>query len=172
MILIEELSKPYTKGSIDKMAVWVCKDEMRFKELIHLFLKGENRISQKASWVMSHAFDINPSIIKPYLHKLLLKANEPDIHDAIKRNVARIFQCIEIPNKEMGLAVNVFFKLLINPNEATAVRAFSMTVLFNISKKEPDLKNELKLILAELVNSDSAAIKNRAKHILKEIDIK
>ena len=47
-----------------------------------------------------------------------------------------------------------------------------MTVLFNISKKEPDLKNELKLILAELVNSDSAAIKNRAKHILKEIDIK
>jgi hypothetical protein len=65
-----------------------------------------------------------------------------------------------------------FFKLLINPNEAIAVRAFSMTVLFNISKKEPDLKNELKLILAELVNSDSAAIKNRAKHILKEIDIK
>jgi len=57
-----------------------------------------------------------------------------------------------------------------DPKQAIAVRAFAMTVAFNISKSHPELINELLLILQHiLVNEQSAGVKSRAKQIIKVI---
>jgi hypothetical protein len=54
---------------------------------------------------------------------------------------------IEISRKHLGKATDSCFKILMNENEAVAIRAFAMSVIFNISEKEPDIKNELKICI-------------------------
>jgi hypothetical protein len=57
-----------------------------------------------------------------------------------------------------------------NPSDAIAVRAFAITVAFNISKQYPELIQELEIILNHLnLTEESAAIKARVKSTLKEI---
>ena len=59
--------------------------------------------------------------------------------------------------------------MLNSPNEPIAVKAFSMTVIFNLSKKYPDIVPELKASIEYLMPNASAGIKSRSNKILRAI---
>ena len=44
-----------------------------------------------------------------------------------------------------------------------------MTVLYNLCKKEPDLANELRILIEEQMLYGTAGFKSRGKRILKEL---
>ena len=69
----------------------------------------------------------------------------------------------------LGKAANSCFYLLANPNQPVAIQAFSMTVLLNICKKEPDLKNELKILIEDQLEYSKPAFKSRGKKTLIEL---
>ena len=75
-------------------------------------------------------------------------------------------QFIQIPDKLLGEIATVCFHYLSSPAETIAVRVFSMTVLGNIAQKEPDLKNELELVIAQQVSHGSMGLCSRAKKVL------
>ncbi|MBC8173897.1 MAG: hypothetical protein H7X71_08330, partial [Chitinophagales bacterium] len=81
----------------------------------------------------------------------------------------RILQNIEIPKSLLGMAATICFELLADINEPVAIRCFSMTVLANISEKEPDIKNELRLLIEEQLPFGTAGFKSRARKVLKSI---
>ncbi len=81
-----------------------------------------------------------------------------------------MLQNIEIPNKLQGLAATVCFQLLASQQEPVAVKVFSMTVLANITKVEPDLKDELRVLINEQMELESAAFKSRGNRILKMLE--
>ena len=55
----------------------------------------------------------------------------------------------------------------IQSNEiAIAVKAFSLTILQNLSRQYPDIIPELKLIIEERWEHETAAFRSRAKKIL------
>jgi hypothetical protein len=51
--------------------------------------------------------------------------------------------------------------------QAIAIRAFAMGVIYSISKEYDELKNELKLVLEDLYTVGSSGLENRRKNILK-----
>jgi hypothetical protein len=57
--------------------------------------------------------------------------------------------------------------MLLDADEPIAVKAFSLTILENVCKKEPDLARELVLIINSQFTYSTAAYKSRAKKILK-----
>ena len=65
--------------------------------------------------------------------------------------------------------MDVCFRFLISPDEPIAVKVFAMTVAANICKHEPELKNELQLVIAEQMEKASAGFRARAKRIRKEL---
>ncbi len=134
-----------------------------------LFLFDAYRVVQRAAWIVSICADNHPELIKPWMKKMLLKTQEKNVHDAVKRNVMRILQFIEIPKSVQGLAAEIAFQFLANKNEAIAIRVFSMTVLFRLSEEEPDLKNELRLLIEENMPYEKTAFKSRGKKILKAL---
>eukprot|EP01031_Cornospumella_fuschlensis_P001081 gene1081-1357_t len=71
---------------------------------------------------------------------MLLNLKQDNLHDAIKRNTIRVLQTVEIPEELHGIAADICFQYLSNHEEAVAIKAFSMTVLFNLSKHYPELK--------------------------------
>jgi hypothetical protein len=89
------------------------------------------------------------------------------MHDAVKRNTVRLLQDISIPKKYQGEIMSLCFDYISSPTEKIAVKAFSLTVLQNLSKSYPEIKQELKAVIEDRWDYETAAFHSRAKKILK-----
>lgn len=162
-----ELLKEHSKQQAVKIASWIGDDTEAFDNLISLFLGKEYRVCQRAAWAMSICADANPQLIRPYIKKLVRNLKKP-VHDAVKRNTLRVLEKIEIPENNLGELADVCFDFLTRGNEPIAVKAYSIGILSNISKKEPALLQELKIILEDQLPYSGPAIKSRAKRVLNK----
>jgi hypothetical protein len=59
------------------------------------------------------------------------------------------------------------FDYIIDPKEKVAVKAFSLSILDDLSKQYPEIRQELKTIIEDRWDSETAACRSRAKKILK-----
>ncbi|HAP35637.1 MAG TPA: hypothetical protein DCQ28_06720 [Bacteroidetes bacterium] len=167
--LESEILKEHSKRQTVKIVSWINGDETRFAQLMQQFLCGEPRIVQRSSWIVSLCIENHPSLIKPWLSKIVKRAGEKNIHNAVKRNVVRALQFVDIPRSQQGRAANLCFYFLQNVGEPVAVKAFSMTVLANIAVQEPDLKQEIKLVIEQMLPYGSAGIQSRGRKVLKQL---
>src|SRR5688572_29595968 len=146
-----------------KIVRYIGDDKKRFAGLMKLFLGDDYRVTQRGAWVVSYCAEYHPGLVKPWLKKMILNLKRPGLHVAVKRNTVRFLQFIDIPEELLGEAAEACFALFTDKSEPVAVKCFSMTVLFNICKKEPGLKNELKLLIEEQLPYGTAGFKARAK---------
>ncbi len=169
MDLAAELFKEHSKRNAVRLARWIGNDPRRFGELMTLLLTGDERTAVRAAWILSHCADQHPSIILPWMSKLVKRASEKNAPGAVQRNVVRVLQYVEIPKAQQGRVAQLCFDFLQDPKIPVAVKVFSMTVLANIARTEPDLKNELRLIVQQMVPYGSGAIQSRARMVLKQL---
>ena len=165
MDLRQAILKEHSKKQCTKIVKWVGKNEDRFAELMKLFFNGDDLVAQRASWPMSYCVMAHPNLVEPYFKKLLILLNKPDLHNAIHRNIVRLLQSVEIPEAFEGQVMDACFKFIQNPSTPVAIKAFSITCLENLSKKYPEILPELRLIIEERWDSESAAFRSRAKKI-------
>jgi hypothetical protein len=163
------LLSDHSKAHINRVVKWIGIDKKRFAGLIKLVLGKDPVLAFRASWAMDYCTEKHPAIVKPHLEKLIDNLLLPNQHPSVYRCTIRILQHIEIPEKLLGKVVDTCFRLLQDSNSAVAVKAFSMTVLSNALKYEPDLANELEIVIREQMIEGSAAIQSRGKKILKQI---
>ncbi|MBK8304558.1 MAG: hypothetical protein IPK98_14595 [Chloracidobacterium sp.] len=78
---------------------WVGDDPERFAELMRLFLGDVYRITQRAGWPLSNCVEKYPELVKPYFAKLLKQLERDDVHVAVRRNVVRLLQFVDIPKR-------------------------------------------------------------------------
>lgn len=172
MDLEREILKEHSKAQTLKIVRYVGNDSERFSELVSLFLKGPYRVTQRAAWPLSICVEHHPEIVNPHLKRLLKNLTQPALHNAVKRNTIRLLQFVEVPKSLHGEVTNICFDYLQDNKEAIAVRAFSMTVLANIAKTNPDLKRELIMILEDILPYGSAGLVSRAHNTIKQLNKK
>lgn len=170
MNLESEILREHSKQQCVRIAKWVGTDKRRFRELMDLFLKGEYRTTQRAAWIVKHCADEHIDLVIPYINRMIDRMVEANVHDAVKRNVARILQDIEIPRRVAGKVATICFDWLASANEPVAVKVFSMSVLANLAKQEPDLKNEIRILIDQQMPMGSAGFKSRGKKILRQLE--
>ncbi|MEM9389404.1 MAG: hypothetical protein AAGA02_02955 [Bacteroidota bacterium] len=168
MNIKNELLREHSKPQADKIAAYIGHDVERFKELIELLLDSEYRVSQRAAMVLSHSVDRHRELLTPHIERLV-KNLRNTVHIAVVRNTVRLLQFVDIPENLIGETADICFKLMESSDTPIAVKVFSMTVLANICEKEPDLKNELALLIEDQMPYGSAGFRNRGAKILKKI---
>ncbi len=168
MYLRQTLLSAHSKPACTAIVQWVGSSQKRFDELFHLFLNDEALVTQRAAWPLSYAVITHPKLISKHFGKLLKNLDKPNLHDAVKRNTIRLLQDITIPEKYQGDIMNRCFDYIISHTEKPAIKAFSLTVLHNLTKQFPEIKQELKTIIEDRWDIESAAFKSRARKILKE----
>lgn len=166
MTLREQLLKEHTKANCLRIVKWVGDDQKRFDELFALFLSDEYRVVQRAAWPVSYCVIDHPKLINKHFKKLVENLKKPNLHTAVKRNSIRLLQDIAIPEKYEGDIMNICFKYIAEPTEAAAVKAFSIRVIENLSKKYPEILQELKTIIEDRWDYETPAFKSRGKKIL------
>ena len=158
------------KGKEDVQAVrdFICETPDRFAELMSFFLGADQKVAQKAAWVLDHTFEKRPFLVVPYTADLIEVLGHQK-HPAIYRNSLKILAELDLPEDLLGAAADHAFNFLLDPKAAIAVRVHAMTVLWNIVKKEPELAPELRMVLEDQIPHGSAGFKNRGQKILKAI---
>ena len=87
------------------------------------------------------------------------------------RNAVRVLQELTIPQKFQGEVMDACFHFLEEPETPVAIKAFSLTTLFNLSTLYPEIKPELALIIEERGPHETAAFRSRARKILAAFEV-
>ena len=166
MNIRQALQAEHSKPQTMRIVAYIGADKKRFAELMKIFFAGEYRLTQRAAWPMNYCAEAQPQLIQPYWPKLLDCLSRKDVHDAAKRNIVRLLQFIDIPKKLHATAYSLCVDLVDNPNEPIAVRVFAMTAAARIAKSQPELMNELQLIIQQHLPHATAGFLSRARKLL------
>ncbi len=169
MELMKAILKEHSKNQSIRIVNYIGNNAKRFSELVSIFLAGPYRITQLAAWPLILCVEQNPKLIRPHLKKIMTHLEQPNVHDAVKRNAVRLLQYVVIPKNLQGHVANVCFRFLQNTKEPIAVRVFAMTVLANLAKELPELKNELVPVIEDQLPFGSAGFVSRGQRVLKEL---
>lgn len=161
--LLQEHSKQQTL----KIVRYIGADPERFKTLMDLFLGPEYRVTQRGAWALSYVIEKHPSLIGPYLAQTIDLLSVDSLPDAVARNTLRLLQHIAVPEDLQGKLMDACFRFIASPETATAIKAFSLTVLHTLSREHPDILPELELIIRDRWAYETAAFRSRGRKILK-----
>lgn len=169
MNLVKEILKEHSKKQKDKIVSYIGHDPKRFAELVHVFLEGPYRVTQRAAWPVSYCIEQYPDLLKPHFRKILYQLGEKYIHDSVKRNTLRMLQFVRVPKAHQGITIDLCLAFLADAKEPVAIRVFAMTVLANIAKEVPELKNELIPLIEDQIPYASAGFISRGGKVLKQL---
>jgi len=164
-LLEQDHSKKITSAIVKE----ILSHPKKMDELMAIFLKEEPVLAQRSAWPLSFVIERNPNLISNYYPSLIKLLHQPNKHNAINRNILRALQYVKIPTKHEGVLLGICFKLMLSSKEPIAVKVFCMTIIFNLSKKYPEIKDELKNSIETLLPDGSAGIKSRGQKILNQL---
>ena len=165
--LLAELSKQNT----DYIASVIDKDKKLFEEIVELALSNEKYVSGRAAWVIEVLWLKYPTIIDPYINEIIDFLPKSK-YDNQKRHFTKILSTrnlSELDENRLGILIDRCFTWLEDPIYPTAVKMFSMQILFNYVKIESALASELIAIIENQFEDNTPGFKNRGKKILVEL---
>ncbi len=172
MNLEEQILQENSRANCDIIVKWVGASQKKFDQLFQLFLHGDSITTQRAGWPLSYAVQNHPQLIDKHFDSLLNNLTRTGMHNAVRRNTMRLLQDINIPEQYQGQAMDIAFNYIIDPKEKAAVKAFSLTVLENMLEEYPEIGPELKLVIEDQWENQTAAFHSRAKKILYRLEKK
>lgn len=162
----ELLAKKASRANSYKVVSLVGNSPKLYKNLIEIIIDYECPYSEKAAWAMNHCFEENMGFFEDYFSEFTEILKDETYSDSVKRNIVRIFQFIEIPEEFHATIIDSCFQMVIKKDTAIALKAFSLGVLDKMTKRYPELQNELKSCLEDIIPNASSGLKNRAQKIL------
>ncbi len=149
MVLRDEILREHSKAQCEKIVKYAGNSKRRFNDLLSLFLNGEYSIIQRAAWPLTKIARQQPALFQNHFNKLALHANRTDLHPAVRRNITRIIEVMDIPENDEGEWMDLAFIIfLADIREAIAVKAHCIGILANLSKKYPEIIPEIRTVLA------------------------
>ena len=156
----------HSKARTRAIVEYVGDDPEKFAELMRLFLGDIYRITQRAGWPLSDAVKRHPELIQPHFPQLLRQLSRDDVHVAVRRNVVRLLQFVDIPRRYRGRIFDACYNLLADPDQPVAVRCFSLSVAAKIASGNLALMDELRLVMTEHPQTATAGIRARMLRVL------
>lgn len=165
-ILLDLLNMERSKKHITQIVNRVYQSADSVDALMEIFLGDHPRNAELSAWVVGDLGQKHPEMFANWLPELIAVLNHKNVHGSLKRNALRILEKINISDEHFDAATDVCFRLLADPFEEIAIRAFSMGVLSKSCQRVPDLWPELQLILEENMPHATPAFTNRAKKLI------
>ncbi len=164
--LLFDLSKKHAAEIADKAA----KDEGVLKALWDFALSMEEPVNWRAAWVIKGIHENNRKLVEPMINDMILAL--PKLKkEGVKREFLRMIMEYPLPENEasLGVLLDNCFLWLANPTEPIAIKIHCMTILFEISKVIPEIKQELITTIEVAMQEGSAGIVNRGSKTIRAL---
>ena len=132
---------------------------------------NKHPLAWRAAWALHHilSYNSNWKMMHQYIDEIINSI--PNFtHNGQRRELLIVLQYFDINDLDIGKTVDLCYNMLFDSDEAIAVKAHAMQILYDISNIEPELKSELKQTLELMIQESSPGIKGRAKRLIKSLN--
>ncbi len=145
----------------------VGNDPERFNEMMQLSMRDVYPISMRAARIVTLVSEKYPELVYPHISKIISELHILNT-EGVLRSYLKIITELSYPfnDDQLGILTDMAFNWLTNPKEAIAIRYYSIEILLMVSKKYPEIGNELKSILNELLEDSSSGLKSKSIKVL------
>lgn len=171
MNIKETLLRDRSKATCERIVAYINHDTEKCQEWADCFFSTNSILSQKAAWVLHFITDEVPQLVETYQNQFLTKLSEENLHDAVVRSICRHWGEHGFPADIEGEVYEVCLNYL-QDNSSIAIKAHAMYACNRLVQKYPELKQEFKLVLEELLlkyGEESPAIRSRSVKLLKRL---
>ncbi len=167
--LSELIMAEHSRSQADFIADVVLKHPNLISELINIVIADEEPISRRAAWPLRIVSDRNHEIIYPFTPLIIDKLQRIETV-SIQRAFLAILINSTIPEDYHGELLQFTSEILLNAGSPVASIIYSADIFYKLSIKEPELLNELKLMLEYQLPFGSAGVKSKCRKIIKKIE--
>ncbi|GHT18000.1 hypothetical protein FACS189429_3420 [Bacteroidia bacterium] len=170
----EILSQPIGKQIIAQLISEIETQPSDFQVLFNLIFKDKSKqeitVAWHAAWVIDHISRKHFDWFDDKMKTELVNFSQNVTKDGHLRLCLSILLNAGLPAEISGDFVNFCFQNIINEKTAVSVKALSIKLLAEICKTEPDLQNELKIILQNIdFQSTASGVKAAVKNVLSKL---
>jgi hypothetical protein len=133
-----------TNSYKDDLISYIASHQEDFPELIKLSISDKQPYSWRAAWLLWSCMDNNDKRIRRHIKKIIDIL--PNRQDSQQRELLMVLQRMELDTKYEGWLFNSCTKIWENINKNPSLRFHAFKIMVAISKKYPDLSNEIKLL--------------------------
>jgi hypothetical protein len=148
-------------------AQFILEEKINLRPL-YCLLGGDAKIAARFLWLLSDLAIADPSYMLKELPSLWLHCK--DFKTELKQSFASLWRLAGVPEENEVAAIELLFHLLSDPGVNSTMKSRSMLVLFELTKKYPDLKNEFRLSLNSLADQYSRDFKKRVQNIILKLE--
>lgn len=160
----------HSRSQVTRIIHAVGSDQKSFDELMRIFLGSDLELARRAAWSLGYIVLNDPKLVAKWFPQIITYLQNTNQHPAMYRNIFKFLQEIDIPEKYAARVLDLAYGYALEASHAIAVRTFALTTAWNISKKFPELQDELLSVIHQLAHNESPALRARIRHILAAIN--
>ncbi len=163
------LDVPIGKLSIEGLVQDICHHPEYLKDIYQLISDEKQTVSWRAIWVCEKLSEVHPDWFVPLREEIIHKLLNCK-HEGSKRLLMSILYNIPVSSPISIELLNYCFDHMLAPQESIGVQALSIRMAYLLCKNEPELLQELRLILENTdVDFYSTGVKTTIRNVLKKI---
>jgi hypothetical protein len=166
-----ELKVSLSHSTADERNAWastLIKNKIDLKEMSNL-LMCDKKIASRFSWMLSDIGTLEPSTLLTEL-PFLFKLSDEITHINFKISFATYWKLCGIPVENESEAINLLFGWLQSGNINVTTKSRALFALYNLTKKYPELKNELKICLEDQLDKNTKDFNKRAQKVINKLN--
>lgn len=164
-----ELEFSLPKSTEEQRQTWaatIIEQDLDLKELARL-LFGEKKAATRFLWMLSGIGLLKKSKLFESLPDLFELSTELD--PEYQTAFANYWRIAGVPPENEGQAIDLSFQWLMDPGTTVTIKSRALFVLFKLTEKYPELKNELALCLEDQLDKHSKDFRKRVLKVLHEL---
>lgn len=166
MNIQHELLREHSNAQANRIADYVGDNAKRFAELMKLVTAGDYRTAQRAAWPLSLCIERHPGHAKRYFETFIIEIERDDAHPAVRRNIVRLLQFVDVPSRYRGRIFDLCYRLFADVSQSVAVRVDAMTVAADLAKGNEDLLEELRMVAKAHPEKATPGFRARSRRVL------
>lgn len=165
-----ELEANLAKSTEEQRQSWaktIVERNIDLEDLSEL-LRCEHRIVSRFLWMLSGIGLIEPKKLFDSLPFLVESVEK--MKPVYRTAFANYWRIAGVPLQNEGKAIDWCFEWLLSAEANLTIKSRALFVLFDLTKKYPELKHELKICLIDQKDKYSKDFEKRVAKILKELE--
>ena len=168
MDIREFLELHSSRLNADILADKIEEDPAVYDRVWEVMKEDEHPVSMRAAWSLTVFAKRHPCFIKPRANEIIRELQSIR-SPSVRRCLMNLLTHAELPDEQLGFLFDFCIEILESPSAEIAHKAYAMTLLYNISENEKDLKPELVALFETQLDDESGAIIARARILLKKL---
>lgn len=167
--MLQTLKHSLSKSTGVQRKEWateIIEKEIVIRDLFEL-VNAEQKTASRFLWLLSDIGILFPEKLKselPYLFNICKNQKSE-----FKTSFASFWLYADVPTENEGEAIDLLFGWVLSSEVNVTIKSRALLVLFKLSEKYPEIKNELKLCIQDQLVKHSKDFKKRANKLLLEL---